>query len=390
MRLAMVVIFSGRFEEMRAFYQRRVGLEAPPSKDGWQEFETAGARLGLHGMDDPERHGMVLRFEVPDLDARVAALRKRGVKLLGPPADYPWGRFAEFQDAEGNPVGLYQPKTPARPVRDGAPDMDRVVVSCRDFQQALHFYHEQLGLKATVATDHWAEFDTGATRLALHPRRRDVDHPPHSDQAITVVLGSNDLLAWVEEMRARDLHFATAPIDEDFGLYAEAADPDGYMVVFREPPPPATIEDELIEAYADDEESPHQVAIRKPAQKPSRAGVVIAGLKKRERREAAQARAERAEQREEDHEAKKLDIVSPRGSGEAGSREKPKREHDPKRARAKPAIGSLRESERQSIAAKKRSVAKKSKTKPVKSAAKRPRAAAPKKAAAKKKGGGTR
>lgn len=387
MRLHFVVMFTGRFEQMRTFYSKSVGLERLPSKhDTWVEFDTAGARIALHAMDDPKRQGTVLRFTTGTIDADVAAMKKRGLSFLGPVADHEWGRFAEFADSEGNIVGLLQPKAGAAAAGAEVPAVDRVVVSCRDFQGTLQFYRERVGLKPTVETDHWAEFDTGAARLALHPRKREVDHPPHSDQDVTVVLGSGDLLAWVEDMRARGVHFATAPIDEDFGLYAEALDPDGNMVVFREPPPPATLEDELIEAFEDDEDTPHVVAIRKPAQKPSRASDVIAGLKKRARRDAETERAERAERaerREDEQVAKKLDVVSPRGTGETGSRQKPKREHDPKRAKAKPAIGSLKEAERRTVTAKKRSVARKSKSVPVKSAAKRPRGA-------KKKAGGAR
>jgi predicted enzyme related to lactoylglutathione lyase len=371
MRLSFVVIFTSRFEEMKAFYAKRIGLkEVPGHQNGWAEFDTGSARIGLHAMDDPERHGIALRFYTPSIDERVAAISGRGIEMQAPTADYPWGRFAEFTDTEDNPVGMLQPKGGAPPATGDGPVVDRVVVSCRDYQEAMHFWRERVGLKPTVENDHWTEFDTGDARLALHPRRRDSDHPPHSDQNITIVFGSTDLLAWVEEMRGRGIHFATAPIAEDFGLYAEAADPDGYMVVFREPPPPATLEDELIEAFEEDEDTPHIVAIRKPAQKPSRASDVIAGLKKRARREAAAERAARPAPPVAVKPAKKLDVVSPRGTGETGSRQKPKREHDPKRAKAKPAIGSLKEAERKTIVAKKRSVAGRSKSRPVKSAAK--------------------
>jgi predicted enzyme related to lactoylglutathione lyase len=373
-RLTYVVLFTGRFAQMKAFYGRQIGLAmASADDDEWVEYDTGGARIALHRMDDPDRNGMVLRFEANDLDADVAAMASRGVEFVAPPRDYPWGRFAEFSDPEGNPVGLLQPVA-ARPSH--AVEIDRVVLSCSRFLDTAHFYREKVGLKPTVDTDRWVEFNTGETRLALHPRRRDVDHPPHTEQNVTIVLGSGDLMAWVEDMRAREVLFATAPIEEDFGLYAEAADPDGYMVVFREPPPPVSLEEELAEAF-EEEDAPHQVAIRKPPQKPSRAGGLIAGLQKRSRREADELRREREAARPPAPVPKKLDVVAPRGTGAAGARQKPKTQHDPKRAKAKPAIGSLMEAGRQTFAAKQRSVARTSKAAPVKSAARRPAKAAP-------------
>jgi predicted enzyme related to lactoylglutathione lyase len=367
-QLIYVVIFTGRFTAMKDFYQRQVGLSALPSDhEDWLEFNTAGARIALHRMEDPKRHGMLLRFESADVDADFAAMSKRGLKFVRPTQSFPWGRFAEFLDSEDNPVGLLRLREPRDP--DGHV-VDRVVVNCVRFSDTVHFYREKVGLKATIETDRWVEFDTGVSRLALHPRRRDDDHPPHTEQDVTVVFGSEDLMAWVERMREQDVHFATSPIEEDFGLYAEATDPDGYMVVFREPPPPATLEEELAEAY-EEEDAPHQIAIRKPAQKPSKASGVIAGLQRRSRREAEETRRENEVMRPPVPEPKKLAVVAPRGTGPAGARQKPKTTRDPKRAKAKPAIGGLKEAERKTISAKKRAVAKRSKATPVKGAAKR-------------------
>jgi len=381
-RLTSVIVSTRRFTEMQSYYADRVGLSTigTPS-DHWLEFDAGGASLALLRMDDEGAQGMALRFHSDDLAADVAVLSARGVAFEGPIRDFGAGRFAEFRDPEDNLVGLLQPHEEATERRHV---VDRVVLSCKDFAATVHYYREKVGLRPTVESDHWVEFDTGTSRLALHPRRRDVDHPPHTDQNITVVFQSDDLMDWVEAMRSREVHFATAPIEEDFGLYAEAADPDGYMVVFREPPPPLSIEEELAEAF-EEEDAPHQVAIRKPAQKPSRAGGLIAGRRKRARREAAESSTATAS-RPVPEASKKLDVVAPRGTGEAGARRKPKRIHDPKRAKAKPSIGSLREAERNTIKQKKRSVARASKGKPVKAAVKRaaPKRAVPKRAAPKR------
>jgi hypothetical protein len=72
-------------------------------------------------------------------------------------------------------------------------------------------------------------------------------------------------------------------------------------------------------------------------------------------------------------EAKELKVVSARGSGEAGTRRKPKSTKDPKRAKAKPAVGSSKESSRRSLATQTRAAARKSKARPVKKATARGR-----------------
>jgi predicted enzyme related to lactoylglutathione lyase len=52
---------------------------------------TAGVRLG---------------FQVPDLDAAVAALEEVGADLLASPADSPWGRRAIVADLDGHRLEL--------------------------------------------------------------------------------------------------------------------------------------------------------------------------------------------------------------------------------------------------------------------------------------------
>jgi len=72
---------------------------------------------------------------------------------------------------------------------------------------------------------------------------------------------------------------------------------------------------------------------------------------------------------EPERSAKKLDVVSPRGTGPVGSRAKPKTQTDPKRARSRPAVSLRKKAERRTASRKKRAVAKVSKGRPVKRAA---------------------
>jgi predicted enzyme related to lactoylglutathione lyase len=83
----------------------------------WAEFALApGFKLGLHA--DPEGHEEGARspggasgfyFTVPDVDAAVAKLRERGVKIADEPEDKPYGRDAAFLDPDGNLIAIVAP-----------------------------------------------------------------------------------------------------------------------------------------------------------------------------------------------------------------------------------------------------------------------------------------
>jgi len=48
--------------------------------------------------------------------------------------------------------------------------------------------------------EHWVEFDTGLTRLALHARPADQQHPEHAQQPIAWTIETDDLDATVEDL----------------------------------------------------------------------------------------------------------------------------------------------------------------------------------------------
>jgi predicted enzyme related to lactoylglutathione lyase len=115
-------------ERARAFYSEKLGLEAAAEREGgllyrfengeFALFASAGAPSGQHTQ---------MGFEVDDIDATVAELKRRGVvfeeydlpgfKTVGGIADisgnYPHKgsgeRGAWFYDSEGNLIGVGQP-----------------------------------------------------------------------------------------------------------------------------------------------------------------------------------------------------------------------------------------------------------------------------------------
>jgi extradiol dioxygenase family protein len=258
-------------------------------------------------------------------------------------------------DPDGNLLSIFEPKQPVSP--GSGPVIQRVILNAREFGRTVSFYRGTMGFHPVIEATHWVEFDTGQTRIAVHHRPVGDDHPRHAEQPISLVFGADDLTAWCEAMRGRGLHFATAPVMEEFGVYAEATDPDGRVVVFHEPPPPASLEEELAEAFEDDD-TPHQAAMRKPVKKAS-ATVSMMTLKPNyKRREAAPKRRRPS--------ATTTSVVSVRGAGPEHARLKPKRTADEKKARTKPAIGRDRKAEIRTIATQKTQVARASKRRPVK------------------------
>jgi catechol 2,3-dioxygenase-like lactoylglutathione lyase family enzyme len=364
--LTEVIVFTPGMDGMRTFYERGVGLRPNQASPHWTSYDTGAATLALHPLPVGREREIELTLETDALEGDLRRLRERGVGV-GPVRSESFGRFVQFQDPEGNRLALKQSARPRAPAAIGSvPSLALVVVNCRNLVDAIAFYRDVLHLRIAREDTHWVELETGGTRLALHTRPTGLNHPLHAAQKVAYCLEADDLDTWVDEMRARGLHFATAPIAEDFGLYAEALDPDGNIVVFREPPAAPSIEEELAEEFESDE-VPHVVAIRKPVLKGVRAASRVA--LRPEYRETAPARVREEEEIEEALPRPKLPSV--RGAGPEHARRKPVKGGDPERIRTRPAVGHLRKAERRTLERKKVAQAIAGKTKPVKKAAKR-------------------
>ncbi|HEY2955139.1 MAG TPA: VOC family protein [Candidatus Eisenbacteria bacterium] len=357
-RLMYAIAFTRNFDSMKEFYTQLVGLPVRNEEPQWVEFDTGGAILALHEMRDENKQGMVLRFVTPDLDAERRAIEGRGARMEAP-FRLATGRGADVWDPEGNLISLFEPQTPARP--GAGPGIERVILNVRDFGRAVSFYRGPMGLAVAGEAEHWVEFDTGDARLTVHHRPADGEHPRHAEQPVAVVFGTDDLSEWCETMRGRGLHFVTAPVTEEFGVYAEAADPDGRIVVFCEPPPPVSLEEELAEAFEDDD-APQRIAIRKPVKKASATASMLA-IKPSYKPKQGRPRRRPS--------ATTMSVVSVRGAGPERTRLKPRRTADEKKARVKPARGRLLKAEQRTIASQKTQAARVSKSRPVKRAAAR-------------------
>jgi len=96
-----------------AFYAEALGLPMRMRHgDDWAEFDSGGARIGLHGAGDAAAetpHGGTAVFVVDDLDLAKAALEVRGVVFEEHLGEVPgYARYASFNDPDGNSMQVIE------------------------------------------------------------------------------------------------------------------------------------------------------------------------------------------------------------------------------------------------------------------------------------------
>ncbi|HVP15557.1 MAG TPA: VOC family protein [Terriglobales bacterium] len=355
-RLVQIILFTPDVESMRHFYEEGIGLYPVYAGPNWTSYRTAGVTLAIHPLGNLHRREIELTFDSPDARREVESFRTWGVHPVGEIQDQTYGTTVQFRDPSGNLLAL---RSGGDRPGDAGPVIGSVIVNVQDLDEAVDFYRERLGLAPSYVSPHWVEFDAGGVRLAAHKRPAGLAHPLHAQQPIAFGFETLDLEAWVEEIRGRDVEFPTMPIEQDFGLYAEARDPDGNVIVFRETSPLGTLEDELAEPY--DEDVPtHQVAFRKPVKKGARAVSRVA-LRPEYRQESTPARRRLS--------ATTRRVTSMRGAGPERTRMRPKRTADERKTKVKPAVGRRGKAEMRSASLQRSARATSSKGRPVKRAA---------------------
>jgi catechol 2,3-dioxygenase-like lactoylglutathione lyase family enzyme len=352
-RLVQIIIFTPDVEALRHFYEEGVGLHPVYAGPNWTSYRTANVTLAIHPLGASHEREIELTFDSPDVGAEVERFRTWGLRPEGEIQEQPYGTTAQFRDPEGNLVAL---RSGGDRPGDAGPIVSSIILNVRDLDESVAFFRERIGLAPSYVSPHWVEFEAGEVRLAVHKRPATLNHPLHAGQRISFCFETLDLDAWVEEIRDRDVRFQTPPVEQDFGYFAEALDPDGNVVVFRETAPPGTLEDELAEPF--DEDVPtHQVAIRKPLKKGSKA---VSRLAVRPDYHKAKTPAKKPLS------ATTRAVSSARGAGPNHTRLKPKRTGDERKTKAKPAIGRLRKAERRSATQQRSARASASKGRPVK------------------------
>ena len=111
-------------------------------------------------------------------------------------------------------------------------ELKYIIANVSDLPAAVAFWRDTVGLKLKFQTPEWAEFDTGATRLALQPAT------PHAPAGTWQPgLRVADLAATRAALGAKGVDLGAAPHEEHGFLLSLFAGPDGAPVSLSGPVP---------------------------------------------------------------------------------------------------------------------------------------------------------
>jgi predicted enzyme related to lactoylglutathione lyase len=104
------IVYSAAPEKDRQFFTDVVGLSSVDAGGGWLVFTLPPAELAVH----PDEKGgrAELYFMCEDITATLAALRRKGVKVLRDVSQQRWGLLASIALPSGAELGIYQPRHP--------------------------------------------------------------------------------------------------------------------------------------------------------------------------------------------------------------------------------------------------------------------------------------
>jgi catechol 2,3-dioxygenase-like lactoylglutathione lyase family enzyme len=111
---AHTIIESSDADADRAFFRDVLGLESVDVGGGWLIFALPPGELAVHP-GEGGKHELYLMCA--DLDATLAELRRKGVRIGAEIHDERWGRLATMTLPGGGELSIYQPRHASPPHR---------------------------------------------------------------------------------------------------------------------------------------------------------------------------------------------------------------------------------------------------------------------------------
>ena len=112
--VAFVAIAVSDKERARKFYQETLELKPGMTamEGAWVEYDLGATTIGVGCWPgwDPSRDGTSVAFEVDDIDAAIATLKKRGVAFDMEKTESPVCWMAQFRDPDGNKLLVHKRK----------------------------------------------------------------------------------------------------------------------------------------------------------------------------------------------------------------------------------------------------------------------------------------
>lgn len=116
-KVGAVILLVSSMERSVKFYKETLGLPIKTKSKDWTEFFSSGTVLALHPAKKKSAikpaSGMLVGFEVSDLDASVKKLKEKKVKFYKKPKQEPFGKHAIIQDPDGHLVSIAEIKAKA-------------------------------------------------------------------------------------------------------------------------------------------------------------------------------------------------------------------------------------------------------------------------------------
>jgi predicted enzyme related to lactoylglutathione lyase len=96
------------------FYRDTLGIPIKTESSDWTEFFNNDTVLALHPAKKKANlktgSGMLVGFEVGDLDSTIKKLKEKKVRFFKKPKDEPFGRHAIIQDPDGHLISIAEIK----------------------------------------------------------------------------------------------------------------------------------------------------------------------------------------------------------------------------------------------------------------------------------------
>ena len=95
----------------RDFYKDALGLELEGQSPDFVQFQPNGAATLALSTDGPAapQQSVELWWQVDNINALHAAFEQRGVTIVGPVEEKPFGHIFSAKDPEGNQINFFQP-----------------------------------------------------------------------------------------------------------------------------------------------------------------------------------------------------------------------------------------------------------------------------------------
>ena len=108
---AHAILFAHDAEAARAFLSGTLNLRSVDAGGGWQIFTLPPAELAVHPTDGAPRHELYLTCD--DIEATLAELEGKGVRVTQPVSDEGWGLLARVAVPGLGELGIYEPRHPS-------------------------------------------------------------------------------------------------------------------------------------------------------------------------------------------------------------------------------------------------------------------------------------